>query len=316
MRFQSCFAFACFWTCLGLAGCDREQPLVQVKVTQIHMGMAVDLVVWAPDTKAGQQACSAAFSRIGQLNLMLSDYEPDSELSRLCRQAGQGPVKVSRELFTVLSAAQEMARLTDGHYDVTVGPVIRLWRQARRDHALPDPPTLTRALAWVGFDKMRLDPDAQTVSLAESGMALDLGSIAKGYIGDEAIATLRALGFPRAAFIAGGDMVFGDPPSGAKGWPVKPARPGMPVLELANGAFSVSGDTQQFVEMAGRRYSHVIDARTGQALTGRRMCIVWAARGLESDPLSTVGTILPQAEFNRLAHQRFPKAKTWVFTAE
>jgi FAD:protein FMN transferase len=310
---RSCSLTACAFglLALGLSGCGSERPAVEVRVSQLQMGMRVDLIVWAPDVKTGQQACAAAFQRISQLNLIYSDYEPDSELSRLCRQAGAGPVKVSRELFTVLTVAQAMARLTDGYYDVTAAPVVRLWRQARRDHARPDPALLAHALARVGYDKLVLDAAAQTASLAERGMALDLGSIAKGYVGDEAIAALRSLGFPRAAFIAGGDMVFGEAPPGRKGWPVQPAKPGLPVMELGNCAFSVSGDTEQFLELAGQRFSHVIDARTGWALTNHTMCLVRAPTGLLSDPLATVGTILPEREFRDLLRQHFPTAQSW-----
>jgi thiamine biosynthesis lipoprotein len=276
--------------------------------------MMVDLIVWAPSRQAGEDACAAAFQKVADLNAIFSDYEPDSELSRLCRRAGSGPQPVSPDLHAVLSAARELSQLSDGRYDVTAAPVIRLWRDARRDRALPSPAAITRALEISGYEKLSLTPGH--AALAAPNMQLDLGSIAKGYIGDQAVAALRARGCPRAAYIAGGDMVFGDPPPGKTGWPVQPARPGMDVMQLANCAFSVSGDTVQFVEIAGKHYSHVIDARTGQALTDRRMCIVIAPAGLASDPLSTLGTILPEERFRQILHQRAPAAKAWVFAAE
>jgi FAD:protein FMN transferase len=297
-------------------GCKQRPPaLCQVKVSQFHMGMMVDLVVWAPSVPEGQDACARAFNRIRQLNLVLSDYEPDSELSRLCRQAGHGPVKVSDELFKVLQAASELSRLTDGHYDVTAAPAIRLWREARRVGRLPDPAEMARALELAGNEKLRLDPAQHTAELTREGMLLDLGSIAKGYVGDEALAVLRSLGYPSAAFVAGGDMVFGDAPPGTSGWPVQPADPGVPLTRLSRCAFSVSGDTEQFVEIGGVRYSHVIDARTSQALTNRQMCVVVAPAGLASDPLSTIGTLVPAARLQQLVHERFPGAQAWVFTA-
>ena len=291
------------------SGCGRR--LTEVKVSQMHMGMQVDLIVWAPSVAEGQKACATAFERIGQLNLIFSDYEADSEVSRLCRESGRGPVKVSHELFTVLETAQRIARLTDGHYDVTAAPVIRLWRQARRDHVLPTRDAVAGALESIGYGNLVLDAHAQTATLAKSGMLLDLGSIAKGYIGDEAIASLRSQGIRRAAFIAGGDMVFGDAPPGKQGWPVNPAKPGLREMEVANCGFSVSGDTEQFVEIGGQRFSHVIDARTGWALTDRRMCMVQAPAGLISDTLSTVGTILPAKEFDDLTRRHFKDVRTW-----
>jgi len=293
-----------------------SEALVEVKVSQFHMGMMVDLIVWAPSAKEGQQACAKAFDRIRELNLILSDYEPESELSKLCREAGRGPVKVSSALFTVLEMAKDLSKLAGGHYDITAAPVIRLWRQARRDRKLPEAEPLARAMALVSHENLVLDPQRQTAELKRAGMRIDLGSIAKGYVGDQAIATFRSLGYPAAAFIAGGDMVFGAPPPGSKGWPVQPAKTDLPQMHLSNCGFSVSGDTVQFVEINGKRYSHVIDATNGQPLTNHAMCIVIAPSGLVSDPLSTIGTILPEKNFRQTFCTRFPAVKTWVFTAE
>ena len=299
----------------GIAPRSEGAALVEVRVQQFHMGMMVELVAWAPSEAAGQEACAAAFQRIGALNAMLSDYEPESELSQFCRKAGQGPQKVSPELWKVLSASRKLAALADGHYDVTAAPTIRLWRQARKQGRLPEAAALQESLRHVGYEKLVLTPDGRA-ELKEPGMLVDLGSIAKGYIGDEALAVLRSRGCAQAAYIAGGDMVFGAAPPGKKGWPVKPARPGMALLEVANCGCSVSGDTVQYLEVGGKRYSHVIDARTGAALTDRRMCIVLAPSGLVSDPLSTIGTILPEPQFRALAKRYAPEAQVWIFTAE
>ena len=164
------------------SGCGRR--LTEVKVSQMHMGMQVDLIVWAPSVAEGQKACGTAFEKIGQLNMVFSDYEADSELSRLCRESGHGPVKIGHELFTVLETAQRIARLTDGRYDVTAAPVIRLWRQARRDHSLPTRDAVARALEYVGYGNLLLDPHAQTATLTKSGMLTDIGGNVKGYVGD------------------------------------------------------------------------------------------------------------------------------------
>lgn len=294
----------------------RDSQLVEVRVSQFHMGMMVDLVAWAPTEREGREACAAAFKKIAALNAILSDYEPESELSRFCRNAGGGPQVVSAELLTVLNTARDLSDFTDGRYDVTAAPVIKLWRQARKTGRLPEQNAIAEALKHVGYEKLSLCLQESQASLVEQGMQIDLGSIAKGYIGDEAIAVLRSYGCSRAAYIAGGDMVFGDAPPGKKGWPVQPARPGMEVMELANCGFSVSGDTVQFLEVAGKRYSHVIDARTGQPLTDHTMCIVIAKNGLLSDPLSTIGTILPEPQFKALVKRYAPDAQVWIFKAD
>ncbi len=198
------------------------QSLVKVRVSQFQMGMMIHLTVWSPSIDEGRDACAAAFQRVRQINLAMSDYEPTSELSRLCRKAGQGPVSVSDELYEVLAAARRLAELTEGQYDPTVGPVVRLWRTARRTANPPDPTALRAALTKVGYQQLRLDPKQQTAELTMPGMLLDLGSIAKGYAGDQALALLRRRGITRAAFEAGGDKVFGDPPPQSSGWIVQP----------------------------------------------------------------------------------------------
>jgi thiamine biosynthesis lipoprotein len=303
------------------------------------MGMLVDLTLWAPTRELGQQAAKIAFQRIRVLNQIFSDYQPDSELSRLCRQAGQGPVAVSTELFEVLTCARQLAELTGGLYDPTIGPVVRQWRDARGTGKEPTDLIAYRRL--VGYKKLQLDATRQTVELTQPGMLLDLGSIAKGYVGDQALRVLAKQGIRRAAFEAGGDMVLGDPPPSKSGWPVDLGKPvgdgsllntdagkaldtkksldvrktSANLLRLANCAVSVSGDTVQYFERNGRRTSHVIDPRTGQGTPSRRMCVVIGPQGALTDPLSTIGTLMPQDAYESLLRQYFPQVRSFVFRA-
>jgi thiamine biosynthesis lipoprotein len=303
---------------------QQTETYQQVRVSQFQMGMLVSLTLWAPTRESGQQAAKIAFQRIRALNQIFSDYQPDSELSRLCRQAGQGPVAVSAELFQVLTTARQLAELSGGLYDPTIGPVVRQWRRARQTGK--EPTELTAARRLVGYQKMRLDATRQTVELTLPGMLLDLGSIAKGFAGDEALRVLAEQGIRQAAFEAGGDMVLGDPPPGESGWPVdigKPAERGLSdntgspskPLRLANCAVSVSGDTVQYFERNGRRTSHVIDPRTGQGTSSHRMCVVTGPRGALTDPLATIGTLMPPVTYENLMRQHFPQLRSFVFRA-
>jgi thiamine biosynthesis lipoprotein len=228
----------------------------------------------------------------------MSDYRETSELMALCQQAGGPPVSVSEDLFRILSRSQELARLTGGAFDVTVGPVARLWRRARRTGELPDPQRLARARELVGDDKLHLDEKTRSVRLEKSGMLLDLGGIAKGYAADEAISVLQRHGIRRALVAAGGDLVASDPPPGASGWAVAiaslaateeaPARH----LSLRRMAVSTSGDAEQYVEIHGVRYSHIVDPRTGLGVTGRTSVTVVARNGTTSDALATAASVL------------------------
>ncbi len=290
--------------------------LIRVEVRQSHMGMPVFLRVYAEDEAAGQRACQAAFKRIAELNMVLSDYEPDSELSRLSAGSGTGKVPVSPELLTVLVQAKSIAEQTEGLLDPTAGPVIRVWRKVRTTKQLPDQNTIAESLKHVGYSNLRLDESRREVELTLDDMRLDLGAIAKGYVGDEAIKCLRELGYPIAMFEAGGDMVFGDPPPGEEGWLVKPAYDGLPELRLANTAAAISGNTVQFVEIDGKSYGHIIDPRTGYPITTRHVCLVAAASGLSADPLATLGTIMDETAYYKLLEAHYPDTRAWVVTLE
>jgi thiamine biosynthesis lipoprotein len=266
--------------------------------TELHMGTRFQITLYAPDEPSAARAAKAAFARIAALDGIMSDYRPTSELMQLCQKAGGPPVPVSEELFFVLTKAQEVSRRSEGAFDVTVGPVVRLWRQARKTHELPDPQELARARALVGYDKMKLDPKARTVQLHQAGMLLDLGGIAKGYSADEALAVLHRHGIMRALVAAGGDVAASGPPPDADGWRVGIAplenpegKPAHYVL-LHDAAVSTSGDAAQHVEIGGRRYSHIVDPRTGMGLLGRRSVTVLARRGIDADSLTKVVSVL------------------------
>jgi thiamine biosynthesis lipoprotein len=244
----------------------------------------------------------------------MSDYAPASELNGVCRQAGGAPVAVSEDLFRVLARAQELAAATSGAFDVTCGPVVRLWRRARRTGELPDRARIAEALELVGRDKLRLDRKARSVALAKAGMQLDLGGIAKGYAADEALAMLGRFGVRSALVAAGGDIAAGDPPPGERGWRISiaplEARPSAsgavesvpsPQLLLRNAAVSTSGDAEQFVEIGGVRYSHVVDPRTGVGVRGQSAVTVVAPDATTSDSLATAISVLGFDEGLRLA---------------
>jgi thiamine biosynthesis lipoprotein len=213
-------------------------------------------------------------------------------------------VRVSDDLFFVLQRALEIARQSGGAFDPTVGPLVKLWREARKEGKLPGSADLQAARAKVGWQHVHLDPHDRTEKLDRPGMKLDLGGIGKGCAGDEAIATLRAHGIDRALFEAGGDIVVSDPPPGKPGWPIEvyegEHHPGRR-LTLHNAAVSTSGATEQFVEIDGIRYSHVVDPRTGIGLTNQHLATVIAPRGILSDAISTACTVLGPEKGRALA---------------
>lgn len=305
----------------AVAGCGserREPALERHEYAQLHMGVQARLIVYAPSEQAAATAARAAYARVAEIEDIASDYRPTSELMRLCAQAGQGPVKVSHELFTLLAHAQEMSRRSDGAFDITVGPYVALWRVARNTRQLPTPQQLGDAGRRVGWRMVKLDPAHRTVELTVPGMRLDLGGIAKGYAGDEALRVLRQHGIGSALFEAGGDIVMSDAPPGKKGWTVEiiGSEPGRSrTIGVANGGVSTSGDTEQFVEIGETRYSHVVDPRTGLGLTQRYAATVIAPDGITSDSLSTAASALGPWESEKLA-KLYVRAQVYVHKAK
>jgi thiamine biosynthesis lipoprotein len=279
-------------------GACRDTQQSRFEFESPHMGTRFRIVLYTADESAANAASRAAFDRIAYLDSILSDYDPESELMQLCAKAGGPAVRVSDELFHVLNRAQQLAAASDGSFDVSVGPVIRLWRRARRQRKLPDPNRLADARALVGYQKIRLDEPSQSVQLARKRMQLDLGGIAKGYAADEAMATLKRHNVSRALIAAGGDIVVSDPPPDKPFWTVAVTSPGsvdqapIDYLGLRNAAVSTSGDLEQFMELDGKRYSHIIDPKSGSAITERRQVTVVAPNGTLSDGLATAVSVL------------------------
>ncbi len=303
---------------LSLAPALLAQSPQRYEYAELHMGVQVRLTVYADSQEKAEDGCTKAFARIAQLEDVMSDYRPTSEVMRLCDQPVGKPVKVSNDLFNVIKASQELAEKTGGAFDITVGPVVKLWRAARKSKQMPASNDLSKALQSVGWQKLKLDEKNHTATLLVANMKLDLGGIGKGFAGDEAIRTLKNNGLPIAMFEAGGDIVLGDAPPDTKGWTIEieqkiPRGPSR--LTLANCAISTSGDTEQFIEIAGKRYSHVVDPHTGLGLTNHFAATIVAPDGMTSDSLSTALTVLGEKEAARLLRSN-PKVQAWVREAK
>ena len=284
-------------------------PLTRFESTQPHMGTTARVVLYADTPERAERAAAAAFGRIAALDQTLSDYRRDSELSRLTREAIGRPVPVGPDLYRVLAAAQELARRTDGAFDITVGPLSQLWRRARRQVELPSDAELASARALSQYTLLTLDPKLHTASVAQPGMRLDAGGIAKGFAADEALGVLRAHGITRALVAMGGDLAVGDAPPGRESWQIALAgidpgsqAPGSPIAVRGAG-ISTSGDAEQWVEIAGQRYSHIVNPRTGLGLTGQQSVTVVAGDAMTSDMLATAVSVLGGAEGMALVDQ-------------
>jgi thiamine biosynthesis lipoprotein len=272
--------------------------LHRYEAVEPHMGTLVRITVYAPGEQAAKDAFRAAFDRIRDLDAILSDYRPDSELNQITRAAVGRAVPVSKDLFAVTAASQQLAEATGGAFDITQGPVIRLWREARKTKRVPDPAALQEAASRSGFRKLHVDAVHRTMTFDMAGMALDVGAIGKGYAASEALEVLGALGVRSALVAVSGDLAFSDAPPGQRGWRIAvhsddPSLVSVPaVLELTNAAVSTSGNSEQHVDIDGRRYSHIIDPSSGMGLVDDIMVTVIARRGIDADGLDTAISVL------------------------
>lgn len=268
-----------------------------------HMGTLFRIALYAENKDAAITAVTAAFKRVRELEAVLSDYKASSEAMKLCAANDREPGKafpISDDLATALGHSLEVSKLTDGAFDVTVGPLSKLWREARKAKVLPDEKARIAALAKVGWKNVELDREKKTVRLKLAGMRLDFGGIGKGCAADEALAVLKKRGFPRSLVAAAGDITVGDPPPGKDGWTVdiEPLGTGKPkmAVRLTNSSVSTSGDLFQFVEIGGVRYSHLLDPKTGLGLTGFSRATVIAKTGWQADAWTKGVSLLAATE--------------------
>jgi thiamine biosynthesis lipoprotein len=247
------------------------------------MGTLVTITLYAESDEQARRGFVAAFSRVRALDAILSDYNPDSELSRVCEIPGTA----SLELTAVITRAQRLARETGGAFDITTGALTALWRNARKQRRLPSPEAIAVARSLSGYQELQIED--RRIRCLKPGMRLDAGGIAKGFAADEALAALRSSGITSALVVLSGDIAAGAPPPGLPGWRVQVQEH---VFTLANAAVSTSGDEFQHVTLDGVRYSHILDPRTGMALPNTRPVSVIARTAIESDSRATAFAVL------------------------
>lgn len=252
---------------------------------------------YAENREQAEKAVEACFQRIAELNQIFTDYDPTSELMRLCAPEARHPVQVSPALYDLLDRSVHLGQVTDGAFDITCGHLSQLWRRSKRQNRLPPTKRLEAGIAATDWRRIQLQPDRRVT--LQPGTLLDVGGIAKGYAADECLKILQAHGLPCAIVLAGGDTSAGDAPPGKPGWEVKlrtftraEEDDDLEVLHLAHRAVSTSGDLYQSIEIEGQRYSHILSPKTGLGLTQRIACSVIAPDCTTSDALATAMCVM------------------------
>jgi len=254
------------------------------------MGATFSVVLYGSDRASMNQAIDAAFEEVHRLDALLSNYKPASEWSRINREAAEHPVTVSPELFRLLSDCIEYSHASDGTFDLTVGPLMRAWGFFGGDRHVPSPDQLSDALELVGYRHIQLDARKRTVRFDRPGVEIDPGGVGKGYAVDRMVEVLRARGIRNALVAASGSSIFGlgNPPEEPRGWPVSIADPwdhrkNAAQVFLKDVSLSTSGSYEKSFRVGGRRYSHIMDPRSGAPAEGAVQVTVIAPRTIDSE---------------------------------
>jgi thiamine biosynthesis lipoprotein len=261
-----------------------------VRVSRSLMGASFEIAAWAPrDRESATEALlDDALEAVVELEKQISSWDSKSETSALNRAAGRAPVAVGADLRALVDLAVSWGERTDGAFDVTVAPLLDLWNRAEAQGVPPAETELKRELGKVGFKKILAEGEA--LFLSQPGMRLGFGAIGKGFAADRAAEALLAAGVKNFIVGAGGDLIARGSRGGAP-WQVgirDPRGTGLlAVSSISNRAIATSGDYEQFISIGGRRYSHILDPRSGKPVSGLTSVTVFSTRAADSDALAT-----------------------------
>lgn len=291
MKWTSTIIFSFFILALN------SQELKRFDFKAQKMGTQFRIIFYAENDEIADEAKKKAFSKIDELNSLFSDYDPQSEVSKLHEHAKVNSlIKVSEDLYKLLSKAQDLSVKSDGAFDVTIGPLSKLWRRAIRRQEFPNAKLLAQKRGLVGFRYIKLLDDQQIVFL-KSGMRLDFGGIAKGYAVDEVYKVLMNSGVRYALVDGGGDIYAGAHPEHKNGWPVIQ---GVETIYIKNQALASSGGTYKYLLHNGKTYCHIIDPRTGVGIAKIEPVFIRARSCMLADAFASIAAIEGQNKANRI----------------
>ena len=260
------------------------------------MGTMVTVTAYAESKEKADAAFANAFARAAEVDQVASDYLPDSELALFNAAKTNAWVPASDDLLTMVAYGLELAELTNGAYDPTLGTITHLWRVSKEAGKLPSAEVRDQARELSGWKLVEVDLDARKIRKLKVGVRLDLGGLGKGYAADMMLEALLRNKISSALITFGGDVRCGEAPPGKNGWMVglnDYQNKIVATMTVSDCAVSTSGDLQQFIEIDGRRYSHVVEPATGLGTTDSLLATVVANNGLMADPLATAACINP-----------------------
>jgi len=253
------------------------------------MGTKFKVIFYCQSDSLANIIQNAAFEKIDELNTIYSDYEVTSELNKIVKFQGQDTaIHISSSLYDILKISQHISKETYGAFDVTIGPLSKLWRRAIRRNEFPTDQEIKEARSLVDFNYLMLRDDG-FLELLKNGIRLDLGGIAKGATVDEVFELVSSYGITQVLVDGGGDIRVGAKPPDSKGWEIQ--LPNSKML-VQNTALATSGDTYKYIIQDGRRYAHIIDPRTGYGIQNAKNVMVQAANCTIADAIASAASIL------------------------
>lgn len=281
---------------------EQQAELLRLEASVDAMGSTYTVALYGRNRDQMEAAVEASFEEARRLDRMLSNYRPNSELSEVNKYAAERPVKVTPEFFDLLSRCVAYSQASEGTFDITVGPLMKVWGFYRSSGRLPKKEEIAAALRKVGYKNIILDPENRTVRFAQPGVELDPGGIGKGYAVDRMVDVLKENGIGSALISAGGSSIYGlgSPGNETGGWEVtirdpKSPRKTVASLRLKDESLSTSGNYEKFFVADGKLYSHIMDPRDGYPAPGMLAVSVVAPRTLDSEAWTKPFFILGRA---------------------
>lgn len=276
---------------LGTAGAQTpKSEMLRLESSAAAMGATYSLVIYDEDRAKMEAASDAAYEEARRLDDLLSNYKPDSEWSKVNREASERPVAVSRELFDVIAACVKYSRESEGAFDITVGPLMNVWGFYKGTGHLPKSADVKTAMGRIGYQNIVLDEVNRTIAFKKKGLNLDPGGIGKGYAVDRIADLLRARGIKSALVAGSGSSIYaiGTPPDEPEGWSVEIKDPkddfkAVAEVHLKDQSMSTSGSYEKFFVADGKVYSHIMDPRTGYPSQGTLSVSVITPRTIDSE---------------------------------
>jgi thiamine biosynthesis lipoprotein len=313
---------------------SHKQPVKADSGYRPVMGTFAHIIAIAPSSHTANKSIEDAFQQLRIVETLMSYHRDDSELANINRNAFKAPVKVSSQTFEVIQKAIEFSKLSDGAFDITVGPLMDLWRSAAETNSVPTDAKLAEVRAKVGYEKVILDANQMSIRFAVEGMKLDLGGIAKGYGIDKAVEAMTNCGSTGGLVDVGGNIrCFGRPPKGKTHWliglqdpnvksetqnpkseiPIDTGKP-LLILKFTDAAVATSGHYRRFVLIQGKRYSHIIDTKTGSSSDKLASATIIAKDAITADALSTAVIVLG-AEKGLALIKKLPETEAILITS-